>query len=104
MKLKELRYERKFFLGDFQTEGIGVMAELEEGDDPKIKLAELRKFIEDQGIFGREKSKALKVQNDSVTSAQSVTDKLRDATKEARNGKKGRPSKTLEKQEFAKGN
>lgn len=103
MKLKELRYERKFFLGDFQTEGIGVMAELEEGDDPKVKLSELRKFIEDQGIFGREKSKALKIQNASVASAQSITDKLKNATMEAKKNKKGRPSKGLEKQEVVKG-
>lgn len=87
MKIKELKYERKFFLGEFQTEGLGVMAEVTEGEDPIAVMTKLREFVESQGVFGREKFKSLRKRNDSIAEAQALTEKLKDATSHA-NAKK----------------
>lgn len=46
MKVKTIRYCKKFNLGDYENEDIEITATVEEGDDPKEILKKLKKDVE----------------------------------------------------------
>ena len=45
MRTKEIQYSRKFNLGNFETEDIGVVLELDEGEKAVEALAIARKLV-----------------------------------------------------------
>lgn len=50
MKLKEIVYERKFNLGNYEVETIGVVAQVEEGEKFAEVLANCRRAVLSQTI------------------------------------------------------
>lgn len=50
MKTKEVYYERKFNLGNYETETIGIMVVLDEGEKFADVLSTARKAVLQQGV------------------------------------------------------
>lgn len=50
MKTKEVHYERKFNLGNYETETIGIVVQLDEGEKFTDVLNQARKAVLSQGI------------------------------------------------------
>ena len=50
MKFNEIRYDKTFNLGDYQSEKIGSTIVLEDGEDPSKALRELIEFVHSRGI------------------------------------------------------
>jgi hypothetical protein len=46
MKAKTVRYEKKFNLGNYETEVVGIELELNEGEKASDALALAKKFVE----------------------------------------------------------
>jgi len=62
MKIKELTYKRKFWLGGYSTEEIGIGMEVEEGEKGKEVLDKMRKFVHSQALEQVELEKQAKAQ------------------------------------------
>lgn len=45
MKAKEVHYERKFYLGDYESETIGIVVSLDDGEKAADALAVARKLV-----------------------------------------------------------
>ena len=54
MKINEIKYEKKFNLGNYESETITVGAAVNDNEDPILVLASLKKFVESRGITASE--------------------------------------------------
>jgi hypothetical protein len=50
MKTKEVCYERKFNLGNYETETIGIVVQVEDGEKFTDVLSQARKAVLSQGV------------------------------------------------------
>jgi hypothetical protein len=74
MKTKEVYYERKFNLGNYETESIGILVVVEEGEKFADVLNTARKAVLQQGVtFPKPKSAP-------VRELQAVLDKKPDSS------------------------
>lgn len=92
MQIKELRYERKFFLGNYNTETIGVMAAVEEGEDEALILADLKKFCEDNSRDSQRRKDG-NIITATVSPDRDMTQALLEATKKTRKTPNAKTSK-----------
>jgi hypothetical protein len=73
MKTKEVHYERKFNLGNYETESIGILVVVEEGEKFADVLNAARKAVLQQGVT------IPKPRSASVRELQAVLDKKTDS-------------------------
>jgi hypothetical protein len=83
MKIKEIRYGRKFFLGNYETETIEVAVELD-GEDPTEMMKEAQLFV---GAHSAIQQAKVKIKEFAVSRTQKTLDlgnQLKQASDEAR--------------------
>lgn len=85
MKIKEVRYGRTFYLGNFQTERLDVMAEVEEGEDPAEAVSRLKHFCHIESQTGQRKQSGNPIA--IVEEADDLTNRLLAETKASRKKK-----------------
>lgn len=97
MRVKEIRYGRTYYLGNFQTERIEVMAEVEADVDPSSILSELRNFCDENSKASQRKKSGnpIAVVDEGGVSDE-LTKRLAEATKATR--RKGASGKSKAKE------
>lgn len=95
VKLKEVRYGRKFFLGGYETFSIEFATELEDGDGPHEAIEIMREAANIQHDIEKKEQKSLIPQSLSGTEdPDPITNRLALATEALKkNGNKAQPAK-----------